>query len=44
VYGPGQVFFERPSDVHQVSANASATESARFTATFVCEKPPGAQP
>jgi quercetin dioxygenase-like cupin family protein len=28
--GPGQVFYESPSDVHQVSANASATEPARF--------------
>jgi quercetin dioxygenase-like cupin family protein len=28
--GPGQVFYEAPGDVHQVSANASATQPARF--------------
>jgi len=28
--GPGQVFYEAPGDVHQVSANASQTEPARF--------------
>ena len=37
VYRRGEVFFERPSDIHQVSANASATDSAHFTATFVCD-------
>ena len=37
VYQRGQTFFERPSDIHQVSANASAVDSARFTATFVCD-------
>lgn len=38
VYQVGQVFHERPSDVHQVGANASATDSAAFTATFVCDR------
>jgi quercetin dioxygenase-like cupin family protein len=28
--GPGQVFYESPGDVHQVSANASTIEPARF--------------
>jgi quercetin dioxygenase-like cupin family protein len=27
---PGEVFYESPGDVHEVSANASATEPARF--------------
>lgn len=37
VYGPGQTFHETPTDIHQVSSNASATDSAHFTATFVCD-------
>lgn len=37
VYRQGETFFERPTDVHQVSANASAVDSAHFTATFVCD-------
>ena len=37
VYKPGETFYERPTDIHQVSANASATDSARFSATFVCD-------
>lgn len=37
VYRAGATFFERPSDVHQISDNASATDSAHFTATFVCD-------
>ena len=28
--GPGEVFYESPGDVHQVSANASPTQPARF--------------
>jgi quercetin dioxygenase-like cupin family protein len=28
--GPGETFYESPSDVHSVSANASATEPAKF--------------
>ena len=38
VYRKGEVFFERPTDIHQVGANASATDSAHFTATFVCDR------
>jgi quercetin dioxygenase-like cupin family protein len=37
VYKPGDTFFESPNDVHQVSANASDTEPARFLAYFVCD-------
>ena len=37
VYQAGTTFYERPTDIHQVSANASATDSAHFTATFVCD-------
>lgn len=37
VYRSGETFHERPDDIHQVSANASATDSAHFTATFVCD-------
>lgn len=37
VYHRGETFHERPTDIHQVSANASATDSAHFTATFVCD-------
>jgi len=37
VYRAGTTFYERPTDIHQVSANASATDSAHFTATFVCD-------
>jgi quercetin dioxygenase-like cupin family protein len=28
--GPGETFYENPNDIHAVSQNASATESARF--------------
>lgn len=28
--GPGETFYESPSDIHAVSANASQTEPARF--------------
>ncbi len=38
VYRVGQIFYERPTDIHQTSENISATDSARFTATFVCDK------
>jgi quercetin dioxygenase-like cupin family protein len=37
IYRAGETFFERPTDVHQVSANASTSDSAHFTATFVCD-------
>ena len=37
VYRAGGTFYERPTDVHQLSDNASATDSAHFTATLVCD-------
>jgi quercetin dioxygenase-like cupin family protein len=37
VYNPGDTFYEAPTDVHQVSANASQDKPARFLAYFVCD-------
>ena len=34
----GEPFFESPSDVHVVSANASQDVPARFLAYFVCDR------
>lgn len=28
--GPGEMFYENPNDIHEVSQNASSTEPARF--------------
>ncbi len=36
--GPGQTFYESPSDIHAVSRNASATQPARFLVFFVKDK------
>jgi quercetin dioxygenase-like cupin family protein len=36
VYRAGDTFYEAPNGVHQVSANASQTEPAKFVAYFVC--------
>jgi len=36
--GPGQTFYESPSDIHSVSKNASATKPAKFLVFFVKEK------
>jgi quercetin dioxygenase-like cupin family protein len=36
-YNPGDTFYEAPTDVHQVSANASQDKPARFLAYFVCD-------
>jgi quercetin dioxygenase-like cupin family protein len=36
--GPGEVFYEAPDDVHQTSANASATEPARFLVVVLKDK------
>ncbi len=38
IYAPGDTFFETPSDVHVVSANASQDKPARFLAYFVCDR------
>lgn len=45
VLGPGQMFYESPSDVHSVSANASMTEAAKFLALSIKDKDkPGSMP
>jgi quercetin dioxygenase-like cupin family protein len=36
--GPGQTFYESPSDIHAVSKNASATEPAKFLVFFLKDK------
>ena len=36
--GPGQTFYESPSDVHVVSKNASNSQPARFLVFFVKDK------
>ena len=36
--GPGQIFYEGPADVHQVSANASATAPAKILVFMVKDK------
>jgi quercetin dioxygenase-like cupin family protein len=38
IYKRGETFFEAPSDVHLVSANASQDTPARFLAYFVCDR------
>ena len=40
--GPGQTFYETPTDIHAVSKNASATKPAKFLVFMVKEK--GAPP
>jgi quercetin dioxygenase-like cupin family protein len=37
IFSRGETFFESPSDVHVVSANANADVPARFLAYFVCD-------
>ena len=37
VYKAGESFYEAANGVHAVSANASATEPAKFVAFFVCD-------
>lgn len=38
VYGPGDVFYETPDDIHSVSMNASDTEPAKILVFFLKEK------
>jgi quercetin dioxygenase-like cupin family protein len=38
VYRAGDTFYEAPGDVHATSANASATEPAKFLAYFTCDR------
>jgi quercetin dioxygenase-like cupin family protein len=37
VYRAGESFYERPNELHLVSANSSATKPARFLACFICD-------
>ena len=37
IYSAGDTFYESPTDVHVVSANASKEKPARFLAYFVCD-------
>ena len=37
IYKAGESFYEPPNGVHQVSANASDKEAAKFLAYFVCD-------
>ncbi len=36
--GPGETFYETPTDVHTVSANASATEPAKLLVVMLRKK------
>jgi quercetin dioxygenase-like cupin family protein len=36
--GPGETFYETPTDVHSVSANASTTEPAKFLVFMLKDK------
>jgi quercetin dioxygenase-like cupin family protein len=36
--GPGQTFYESPSDIHTVGANASKTKPAQFLAILIKDK------
>ena len=36
--GPGQTFYEDPSDIHVVSRNASSTKSAKFLVFLINKK------
>lgn len=35
---PGETFYEKPTDIHTVSANASQTEPAKFLAILIKDK------
>ncbi len=37
IYSAGETFYESPTDVHVISANASRDKPARFLAYFVCD-------
>lgn len=38
VYKSGESFYEAPNGIHEISANASASEPVRFLAYFVCDR------
>jgi quercetin dioxygenase-like cupin family protein len=43
--GPGETFYENPSDIHAVSGNASKTEPAKILAILIKDKgKPGTRP
>jgi quercetin dioxygenase-like cupin family protein len=43
--GPGEMFYENPTDIHAVSANASKSEPAKFLAFLIKDKgKPGTVP
>lgn len=43
--GPGETFYESPTDIHVVSANASKTEPAKILAILIKDKgKPGTRP
>ncbi len=37
VYKAGESFYEAPNGTHEISANASSTEPAKFLAYFLCD-------
>lgn len=37
IYKAGESFYEAANGLHQISANASATEPAKFVAFFICD-------
>ena len=37
IYKAGESFYEAPNGIHQVSANASNQEPAKFLAYFLCD-------
>ena len=38
VYNAGESFYEAPNGIHEISANASSTEPAKFLAFFLCDR------
>ena len=38
IYKAGETFYEPPNGTHEISANASASEPAKFLAYFLCDR------
>ncbi len=38
VYKAGESFYEAPNGIHQISANASSSQPAKFLAYFLCDR------
>lgn len=36
--GPGETFYESPTDIHSIGRNASKTQPAKFLVFFIKEK------